>query len=316
MKAILQGQMPLDDTPKEGSKYPVTSDGVWNGLQRKPNPNLLDNWYFVNPVNQRGKTEYNFDSFLYSIDRWKSYSCKVVLKSDGIELTSKVQNGELRQVLSENALSAIKGRTVTLSVLLDIGLFSQTAEIPKSDNFDLQNPLVGVSKWYFDMFTSDGQRTVNFRIINSVVAEDEPITVIAAKLELGNHQTLAHQDADGNWVLNDPPPDYGTELAKCQRYQQPCGVGFCQVLPGKTSISVAFPFNVPMRAVPNISIKESALGFYDGSNITFNVTGIKEKYVTSEGIYYLNLVGTFDKSITEGTWKISNINYLWADANL
>lgn len=44
------------------------------------------------------------------------------------------------------------------------------------------------------------------------------LTLIAAKLELGPVQTLAHQDADGNWVLNDPPPNFQQELAKCQRY--------------------------------------------------------------------------------------------------
>jgi len=48
---------------------------------------------------------------------------------------------------------------------------------------------------------------------------ENPPTIIAAKLELGSHQTLAHQDADGNWVLNDPPPNKALELAKCQRYQ-------------------------------------------------------------------------------------------------
>ena len=41
----------------------------------------------------------------------------------------------------------------------------------------------------------------------------------AAKLELGSTQTLAHQDADGTWVLNEIP-DYGEELLKCQRYYQ------------------------------------------------------------------------------------------------
>ena len=41
----------------------------------------------------------------------------------------------------------------------------------------------------------------------------------AAKLEFGPRQTLAHKDADGNWVLNDPPPDKQQELAKYQRYQ-------------------------------------------------------------------------------------------------
>ena len=45
-----------------------------------------------------------------------------------------------------------------------------------------------------------------------------PLTVIAAKLELGSQQTLAHRDASGNWVLNDPPPNKALELLKCQRY--------------------------------------------------------------------------------------------------
>lgn len=43
-------------------------------------------------------------------------------------------------------------------------------------------------------------------------------TIIAAKLELGGAQTLAHQGKDGNWILNDPPPNYALERAKCQRY--------------------------------------------------------------------------------------------------
>ena len=41
----------------------------------------------------------------------------------------------------------------------------------------------------------------------------------AAKLELGTTQTLAHQDENGNWVLNEIP-DYGEQLARCQRYYQ------------------------------------------------------------------------------------------------
>ena len=35
------------------------------------NPNLLDNWYFANPVNQRGQTEYPASNGVtYTIDRW------------------------------------------------------------------------------------------------------------------------------------------------------------------------------------------------------------------------------------------------------
>lgn len=42
-------------------------------------------------------------------------------------------------------------------------------------------------------------------------------TVVAAKTELGDKQTLAHQDANGNWVLNEIP-NYQEQLARCQRY--------------------------------------------------------------------------------------------------
>ena len=44
-------------------------------------------------------------------------------------------------------------------------------------------------------------------------------TFVAAKLELGTHQTLAHKDANGNWVLNEIP-NYGEQLLRCQRYFQ------------------------------------------------------------------------------------------------
>ena len=57
----------------------------------------------------------------------------------------------------------------------------------------------------------------NVLYIRSVDCSD---MILAAKLELGRNQTLAHQDEDGTWMLNDPPPDKALELAKCQRYYQ------------------------------------------------------------------------------------------------
>ena len=50
-------------------------------------------------------------------------------------------------------------------------------------------------------------------------AELREVIVYAVKLELGSQQTLAHQDADGNWILNEIP-DYGEQLRRCQRYFQ------------------------------------------------------------------------------------------------
>lgn len=50
-------------------------------------------------------------------------------------------------------------------------------------------------------------------------------TIKAVKLEIGSYQTLAHNEGTEetpDWVLNELP-DYGEELAKCQRYQQLIG---------------------------------------------------------------------------------------------
>ena len=55
------------------------------------------------------------------------------------------------------------------------------------------------------------------QIYNESGSGDDVIN--AVKLEHGPVQTLARQDASGNWVLNDPPPNKALELAKCQRYQ-------------------------------------------------------------------------------------------------
>lgn len=57
-------------------------------------------------------------------------------------------------------------------------------------------------------------------VIFQPMTTDVWFDIHAAKLELGSTQTLAHQDENGNWVLNDPPPNKALELAKCQRYYQ------------------------------------------------------------------------------------------------
>lgn len=76
----------------------------------------------------------------------------------------------------------------------------------------------------------------------------ESFTLLASKLELGPRQTLAHKDADGNWVLNDPPPDKATELAKCRRYYLG---GYLQAV-NLNSNMCFLPTPVSMRSVPVI----------------------------------------------------------------
>lgn len=51
----------------------------------------------------------------------------------------------------------------------------------------------------------------------NTVSVGDYVTIEAVKLELGNKQTLAHQDKDGNWVLNEIP-DYQEMYEKCSVY--------------------------------------------------------------------------------------------------
>lgn len=76
----------------------------------------------------------------------------------------------------------------------------------------------------------------------------------AVKLELGAQQTLAHQDADGNWVLNDPPPNKALELAKCQRYAKIFRQHevFTVLRVNPNYIDFLVPVGIKMRSTPTI----------------------------------------------------------------
>ncbi|MBD5161447.1 MAG: hypothetical protein HDT14_05420, partial [Oscillibacter sp.] len=47
--------------------------------------------------------------------------------------------------------------------------------------------------------------------------DNEPVAAYAGKLELGSHQTLARQNADGEWEIIDPP-DYDLQYLLCSQY--------------------------------------------------------------------------------------------------
>ena len=188
-------------------------------------PNLLHNWYFANCVNQRGQTEYL--STGYTVDGWKimtaDTSVTVSRQEDGENRVTLRSTGSvigvLRQVIENH--NELLGKTITISVLLSDGSFaSKTGTVPSQFPADDASVAAAIldkdgSGRYCALFIgSAGSLFVNLK-----VPPGGEMTVAAVKLELGSVQTMAHQDSSGKWVLNEIP-DYGTELAKCQRYYQ------------------------------------------------------------------------------------------------
>lgn len=184
--------------------------------------NLLDNWCFKDPVNQRGQTEYSGAN--YSIDRWKgTANISIEVSNDGITLSIPANTSNYNQLVQILPDHLWTGCPYTVSMLytstVPIGIFLQSdggihtsidKYFPASETVALASGTAVISGFHTD---------INYFRINLGKAAGTA-RVIAAKLELGSQQTLAHQDANGNWALNGPPPDKTLELLKCQRYFQ------------------------------------------------------------------------------------------------
>lgn len=260
----------------DGSLEPAKFSGESRSMMVREN--LLDNAYFGNPVNQRGQTEYS-GAAQYTIDRWKSTDVNLSLTvADGyITLDASAGSSYFRQ-LFENALSNL---TVTISaVARGTGTLSHylTNTSGTSGVETIQRSTVETDEWalFSATYTAD-DLTNAIGGATFAVSAGGRIDLLAGKLELGSEQTLAHQDEDGNWVLNEIP-NYAEERAKCQTCLIPWG-GSNRVpstLVTANIIDFIVPVPVTMRATPAIDTSLLAVCSLDGtaqSGFTFsNVT--------------------------------------------
>lgn len=170
------------------------------------NPNLLRNWYFVGggtgrgvfPVNQRGQSSYSRNS--YSIDGWfvnNTANFGVSLTSGSLVLTSSSYTGVFLEYIPHIQF----GKQYTFSVLCSDGsLVGATGQINDSSE---------VIRASF----SEGAIVVWYDQVQIQCFGGNSYGVLAAKLELGDQQTLCHQE-NGVWVLNEIP-DYEEEYYRC-----------------------------------------------------------------------------------------------------
>lgn len=234
------------------------------------NRNLLDNWYFSNPVNQRGKTVYSGAG--YGIDRWKAEAVTpnvTTIKDGYIELS---QNALISEILEEPY--SLCGKQVTVSALTTTGLCSATATVPSKEELSAitTDETIGVS-----YFAVNGNSTGYVCLQHSKEHTTKvmlraysgyTVGVIAVKLELGSQQTLAHQE-NGVWVLNEIP-DYGEELTRCMRYLQiistpydTSGNGVAIGYANNTvDLWVPIPLAVPMRISPTPTIPTGGVSLF------------------------------------------------------
>lgn len=195
--------------------------GAANELNAKTDtfvrPNLLDNWYFVGggsqqggeqfPINQRGQTSYSGE--VRGIDRFVGETgSSVTVHSGYVTFT-----GTVIQFISLAQLKNLAGKTVTISALQyyngQVYLKSKTGVVNEyTTDTDIKANLEGWGNVSFKIFPNS-QSYQGCRIYGNT----NGVNLIAVKLEIGDTQTLAHQE-NGAWVLNELP-NYAEQLYRC-----------------------------------------------------------------------------------------------------
>nr|DAZ83093.1 MAG TPA: hypothetical protein [Caudoviricetes sp.] len=279
------------------------------------NPNLLDNGFFGNPVNQRGKTEYT--GIGYTIDRWRSWTDVFTfdVADKGIKISETIY-----QYSESTFYRDLWGKHITISILFADGtLFSQSFVLNRNEWFTLNVNSHGISSVSLGINNTDFTNLNNnfFRIIASVPGTLSD-TILAAKLELGDTQTLAHKE-NGVWILNEIP-DFGEQLRRCQRYARAykCLLGQTFLpLGAYRSDRKAVSFTLPtssFRAVPTVSTLNDIFQLFDGAN----VYGITSLAVTDYSDGLVTIYAYTSQPFEDGKvlWLFSNKGTLLLSADL
>lgn len=191
---------------------------------------------------------------MYTIDRWKTENNIVVtLESDGLSIENiGVIAGQFNQELPPNFVP--EGSLVCISAI--VKSVSGDARLLFSQNSSPYGHTVDFIPLQTGLFSGSGNLMDGNHKFVIYLGAGSKIKLIAAKLELGSTQTLAHLE-NGNWVLNEIP-DYGEQLRKCQRYflkigdvSHYCSFGNGVARDGQF-VSITIPTPVTMRGTPGL----------------------------------------------------------------
>lgn len=238
--------------------------------QLRSNHNLLDNWDFRNPVNQRGITTATTDIFL--IDRWKVYASGTATTSSGGIVFSNIIDFGTQVEISRIPLNV----PITLSVLTNIGLKSVTHTFSGTLN-ETVSQAIGNGIVVNAIYNWANSGTFLFCL------QGYSVTAQAVKLELGSVSTLA----------NDPPADCGEELRSCQRYFQRLSgdsewscIGF-SATDGSTNATLFILLATPMRSRPVVTFNNLYIGGVPITSIAldqYNPTILKYNAILSSPV--------------------------------
>ncbi len=263
----------------DASQGKILKDSINTKLDKTatPNRNLLHNWDFRNPVNQRAQA--NYTSQGYTIDRWS-------MSADGTGSLEVIagQGIRLKKISGTYAVIAMRiepsewnqliGKTLTIS--LEIGGIIHTAQIApvtpeegyRGSGF---SPTVSNLSVGYMTFPQYGQ----IQIVLEGAGTIQTGIISRAKFELGTVSTLA----------NDPPADFGEQLTLCMRYYERSAylnswIGARQTVALRADWLLGFYFVVPKRIAPTVTLYSRQGNANKVSNISDGTEVGTNVYVT------------------------------------
>ncbi len=170
-------------------------------LVATPNRNLLDNWDFRHPVNQRGITTWPSNDF--GLDRWLYQNPSGqggITVNNGSITVNLISDDGLFQRMDDGVITI--GDTYTVSALTSDGLLSAT--------FTARDYVEVYPYANSDLYCAHGYTGGRYHIwpVHKIGGIARPIDIYAVKLERGTVCTL----------LQDAPMNYADMLRRCQYY--------------------------------------------------------------------------------------------------
>lgn len=214
------------------------------------NQNLIVNWYFGNPVNQRGQTSYPGGA--YAIDMWllSSGNTSLVINDGFLTVTTRTDGAAVDQI---QEFPYPPGTVLTLSALMrcttaNAGLQCRFGKDgTTATDYSKTVTLTGTGDWELvtlPLTIPSGIGAVLQSPRFRGTAAGTTYDIKAIKLELGTQQTLAHQE-NGVWVLNEIP-DYSEQYRRCLRYYQSIQGENFPIFAGEVGATGRLYFTVPL----------------------------------------------------------------------
>lgn len=240
-----------------------------------PRRNLLHNWDFRNPVNQRGSSSYTATTAKYAIDRWKIINGTLTVGNGYVRFATTSGATDFKYIIQLTEQTLYAGQTYTLSMIAKVATASGWVCFLPCTSSDVITGCDGIVLSAMNDYelisytftpTADVSN-VGVEIVGNQAAAFD-ILMKSWKLEQGSVSTLA----------NDAPADYGEQLALCQRFFTYIGSTsiFTGIFGSTTQARLYIPLPVSMRiASPTITMPSNAniTCYTSSANAQYTITG-------------------------------------------